>query len=93
MRWDDVAAAKVDGNVAKRGVDGDVGPGAWNVLDGEGIPVVVDFALVPSAGEDARDGCGTLFQGRCDQEGRAEEELAVLLISQSEQTLEGWKMK
>ncbi len=60
MRWEYVAAADVDGYVAQRRVDGDVGARGGNVLRCMGIPVVVDFPFASGSGKDAVDGGGAL---------------------------------
>lgn len=60
LRWKYVAAADVDGYVAQRCVDGDVGARGGNVLGRMGIPVVVDFPFASGSGEDAVDGGGAL---------------------------------
>ena len=70
-----MAAADVDGDVPQGSGDGDV----FARVGGDArlrVPVVVDCAFA-AAGEDAGDGGGALREDGRDEDGRAEEELAV----------------
>jgi hypothetical protein len=75
LRWEDGAAADVDGDVAEGCVDGDVP--REGARDGRlAVPVVVALVFAVS-GEDAVDARGALVEHGCDEDVGAEEELAV----------------
>ena len=75
LRGEDVAPADEDGDVAQRGREGDVS--ARSRERGLVVPVVVDFAALGGAGEDAVHRAGALLEHGGDEQRRAEEELPV----------------